>query len=122
MSVSVSKILGGVIAVFAFILALGWIAEGNDFFLFKVFAPKYEQVRRDTFEQSKAYNQGTIQNLRDAQRDYITAAADRRTGLGSVIIQQYADYPDDSLPKDLRAFMICLRQHQAETFDCSPGQ
>ena len=42
-------ILAGVLAFILFIvlmLGLGWIATGNDFFLYKYFAPKQEAVRR----------------------------------------------------------------------------
>ena len=45
------------------VCGVGWLAQGNDFLLFQFFAPKYEAVRRETFEQSKAYNQGMIQEL-----------------------------------------------------------
>lgn len=116
-----SQIILSVLGAIVLLLGLTWIFQGNDFFLYQKFAPQYEQTRRQVFEKSKAYNQGTIQNLRDAERDYITAPPDRRAGLGSVIIQQYADYPDENLPNDLRVFMSCLRSHQAQSFDCSPG-
>lgn len=115
------QIIAAVIGAIALLIGLGWIIRYNDLATTKVFAPKYEEVRRETFEQSKSYNRGTIQNLRDAQMNYISAPADRRAGLGSVIIQQYADYPDDKLPNDLRAFMSCLRNHQGQEFNCAPG-
>lgn len=115
------KIVATAIGVVVLILGLGWIAQGNDFFLYQYFAPKYANVGRQVFEGSNSYNRGTIQNLRDAEQNYITAPADRRIGLGSTIVQQYADYPDNQLPNDLHAFMGCLRQHQTDSYDCSPG-
>ena len=51
------KVVGSVLGIVVVCLGFGWIATGNDFFLYKVFAPKYEQVRRETFEQTKSYNQ-----------------------------------------------------------------
>jgi hypothetical protein len=101
------------------LLGLGWLFTGNDFLQYKTFAPKYEQVRRETFEHSRAYNAGTISNIRSAQRDYITAPADRRAGLASAIVQQYADYPDDAMPNDLQHFMVCLRAHQNDGYNCA---
>ena len=47
----------GVILALALFMGLGWVAQGNSFFMYKFFAPKQEQVRRETFEQSKAYRQ-----------------------------------------------------------------
>ena len=64
------KATAATIGILVALLALGWLFTGNDFFLFKVFAPKYEQVRRETFEQSKAYRQGAIQELQNMQFQY----------------------------------------------------
>lgn len=116
-----SYIVGlGILAVIV-IIGLGWLGLGNQYAQNKVFAPANEAVRRETFEQSHAYNAGTVAQLRNAQREYIQVDPSRRAGLTSVIIQQAADYPDEALPADLRAFMTCLRQHQTDGFDCSPG-
>lgn len=116
-----AAVLAAIIALVVVSTGLGWFSSANNLAKEKVFAPAHEKVRRDTYEQSRSYNAGTIQNIRDAQSNYITAPPDRRAGLGSVIIQQYADYPDESLPRDLRVFMVCLREHQGQAFDCSPG-
>jgi len=114
-----SHVVLAVVAALVVLIGLGWLFDFNDYFHYKTFAPKYEQTRREVFEQSRAYNAGTIQNIRSAERDYITAPADRRAGLASAIVQQYADYPDEALPNDLRHFMQCLRSHQNDTYDCS---
>ena len=62
-----SHVIGLIIAFFVLMFGLTWAVQGNDFFMYKVFAPKYEQVRRTTFEQSKAYNQGMVQELQNMQ-------------------------------------------------------
>lgn len=95
-------------------LGIGWIAQGNDFFLYKTFAPKYEQVRRETFEQSKAYNQGVIQELQSMEFDYIRANKDQKLALRSIILHRSADYDMSKLPPDLANFINELR-HQEET-------
>ena len=98
----------GIACVIAF-LGLGWIAQGNDFFLYKTFAPKYEQVRRETFEQSKAYNQGMVQELQNMQFSYIQADDEHKAALASIIRHRAADYDLDRLPPDLRSFVLGLR-------------
>jgi len=108
-------ILAGVLAFILFIvlmLGLGWIATGNDFFLYKYFAPKQEAVRREVFEQSKAYNQGMIQDLRAYQVAYINADTNHQAALANVILHQFADYPYDKLPYDLQQFMQTVRTKQ----------
>ena len=64
-----------IIAVVLGAFALGWIATGNEFFLTKTFAPKFEAVRRTTFEQSKAYNEGERKSF--AARSWTTRALSR---------------------------------------------
>ena len=99
-----------VIGFFVFVFGTAWIAQGNDFFLLKVFAPKYEQVRRDTFEQSKAYNEGRAQELRRMQGEYIKATPEQRVALASVIAHQFADANEATLPPDVMEFLHAMRQ------------
>lgn len=108
------KVIGiGIIALGA-ILGLTWLVQGNDFFMYKVFAPKYEAVRRDTFEQSKAYNQGMIQELQNMQFQYVQADADGKAALADVILHRAADYNmnDPRVPSDLRRFVEELRRER----------
>lgn len=97
--------IGFLIAIFA----LGWIIQGQDFFMFKVFAPKYEQVRRETFEQSKAYNQGMVQELQNMQFEYEKASPEHKAALRSIILHRAADYPPDKMPPDTAAFIQSLK-------------
>jgi hypothetical protein len=109
------KVLLGAVALFVgfiLLLTIGWVAQGNDFFMFKFFAPKYEQVRRETFEQSKAYNQGMIQELQNMQFEYIKADAEHRDALASIILHRAADYDEERMPADLRDFIHKLKGQQ----------
>ena len=106
------EFIGGFFIIILFIVAilgLTWIGQGNDFFLYKYFGPKYEQQRREIFEQSKAYNQGMIQELQAMQREYIKATPEQQESLASVIMHDYADYNDRNLPDHLRVFMSEIR-------------
>lgn len=91
-------------------LALGWLVQGNDFFLAKVFSPKMEQVRRETFEESKAYNDGMAQELDNMRFEYLKANKDQQEGLKSVILHRVAAYDVSRLPPDLRSFIERLRE------------
>lgn len=100
------------------ILLLGfvWLIQGNDFFLYKTFAPKYEQVRRETFEQSKAYNQGMVQELQNMQFKYVSEKdPEAKAALASIILHRAADYPLEAMPTDLRAFVEKLRSDRLGT-------
>ena len=99
----------GLLLAVVLLLGLGWLAEGNDFFMYKYFAPKREAVRREVFENTKSYTQGMIQELRGYQVAYVQANTNSQAALASVILHEYADYPDDKLPADLQQFMAKLR-------------
>jgi hypothetical protein len=94
-------------------IGLGWIGTANDLALTHFAQPKYEAIRRETFEQSKAYNQGMIQNLHTMQVSYIQADEAHKVVLGAVILHEVADYDVGNLPPDLQAFVRSLRTTQA---------
>jgi len=91
---------------------LGWVLTGNDLAMTKFFAPKYEQVRRETFEQSKAYRQGTIQELQNMQFKYEQAEPAHKAALAAIILRRAADFED--LPPDLRGFVQQLKNTQKQ--------
>ena len=110
-----STIVLSFIGAFLLILGLTWVAQGSDFFMYKVFAPKMEQVRRETFEQSKAYNQGMIQELQNMQFEYVKADKDHQAALASIILHRAADYDESKLPSDLREFVQKLKNERTAT-------
>lgn len=101
----------GVIGLCLF-LGLIWIIQGNNFFMYKVFGIKYENTRREIFEQSKAYNQGMIQELQNMQFEYIKANKDQKQALASIILHRSADYDVNKLPSDLREFITKLKTEE----------
>ena len=99
------KMIGcGVLALVG-LFAFTWLVMGNDFFLYKFFAPRQEAVRRQVFEQSKAYNQGMVQELQNMQFEYIKAEPAHKAALASIILHRAADYDVNQMPADLRAFI-----------------
>jgi len=99
----------GVLAVIV-LFALTWLVMGNEFFLYKIFAPKQEAVRREVFEQSKAYNQGMIQELQNMRFEYIKADKEHQVALASIILHRAADYDENRMPIDLRQFIHNLKE------------
>ncbi len=108
------KVVGAVIGVLVAILALTWIVQGNDFFMYKYFGPKYEQQRREIFEQSRAFNQGMVQELQNMQFEYVKAAAQQRDALASIILHRASGYNlnDPIVPADLRGFIDQLKRER----------
>jgi hypothetical protein len=98
-----------VVGVLVLILGLGWVLTANDLFMAKTFSPKYEQVRRDTFVQSQAYNEGMAQQVEDFHMEYIQATPDQKRMLAVNILHRTAGYDTSKLPPDDRMFLDSLR-------------
>lgn len=101
----------GVLVLMA-LVAVTWVVQGNDFFLYKTFAPKYEQVRHDTFKQSQAYNDGMANELYKMRSEYASAKDDQtRDAIADMILHRASQYDTTRLPRDLQAFIIKLRNN-----------
>jgi len=98
-----------VILILIVLMGLGWFVQGNEFFMYKFWAPKQEQVRREVFEQTKSYKQGTIQNLRRMQEEYVRADDAHKDSLSSIILHTADDVPEVEMPNDLKAFIGQLK-------------
>ncbi len=96
------------------ILGLVWIVQGNDFFMLKVFGPKVQEVQRQIFEESPSYQLGTIQELQDMRREYITSGPEEQIALRAIILQRADGYRGE-MPADLRAFINELELDQTQS-------
>lgn len=103
-------IAGGLVVTVAVLIGLIWLFTANDIALTHYAQPKYEAIRRETFEQSKAYNQGMIQNLHTMQMSYVQADDAHKAALAQIILHETADYDVSTLPPDLRSFVQGLHQ------------
>jgi hypothetical protein len=92
--------------------ALAWVVQGNDFFLYKVFAPRQENIRREVFENTKSYKQGMVQELQNLQVEYLKADKEHKQAIASIILQRSADFPEDQMPADLRQFIWGLKKER----------
>ncbi len=111
------SIILGVLGFIVLIVVCTWIFQGNEFFLYKVFAPQQEQVRRETFEESRAFNQGMVQELQNMQFEYVkTKDQNQKDALASIILHRAAGYNlnDPAVSPDLRSFIQQLRRERSE--------
>lgn len=103
---------GVVVLVLVVFLGLPWLIMGNEFFLNQYFAPKNEDVRRETFENSHSYQKGMIQEIENMRFEYEKADPSHKAGLASIILRRAADFGEDKLPAELKAFVQQLRREQ----------
>lgn len=106
------KILAGIfgaIGVIAVVIGLGWIVQGNSFFMFQVFAPKYEAVRRDTMIQSRAYSEATTREMYRLKLQYQQAKGDdEKATIRAMTLHEAEAFDRNRLPPDLQSFLIQL--------------
>ena len=102
------------LVILGLLFGLGWAVAYNDFNMFAFFAPKRAAVERKVFEETKSFNQGTIQELQNMQFEYVKAAPEAKAALASIILHRAADYPVDKLPDDLRVFITALRNERTK--------
>lgn len=95
------------------LLGFGWLLTGNNLAMQNFFNPKFEAVRRNTFEQSKAYNEGMVQELQNMQFEYIKADKDAKLALRAIILHRSANFNENNLPTDLYEFIQNLKRERA---------
>ena len=73
----------------------------------RFFNPKWESVRRQTFEQNKSYVHGSIQDLSKRYREYQEAPEEEKIAIGKLVAIEFAEF-DSSLinSPQLRSFLI----------------
>jgi hypothetical protein len=100
-------------AVLLTLFALGWVIQGNDFFMYQFFAPKYENVRREVFENTQSYVESKRQDLVKYRLEYMRAKTDEeKAALKFTIVQEFANFDEVKLTSpELRDF---LRQMKYE--------
>ena len=79
---------------------LGYIS----YLAYAFYAPKYEQVRYDTFKQSQSYNDGMLRDLQDLRMEYVKANDEQKAAIKYIAIHRFSVYDIDRLPVDLRVF------------------
>ena len=92
-----------------FIIGLGWLFEANDWARYTFWAPKYEQSRRQTYEQTKIYRQGSVQRLNTLCNQVTTADNDHKPMLNDIINQEFAEWNVQDVPDYLQGCLSRAR-------------
>lgn len=94
------------------ILSLVLIAmlAGGGYAIRKVLLPAEESLRREVYEDSKSYRDGTIRDLDNVRTQWLGASDDlQRKALADVALRRSVDFPEDALPEHLREWLSDLR-------------
>ena len=85
------------------IYGLGFLATGGDLAIYKFWAPKQENAKRQVFENTQSYVEGKIQNIEQECFAYHKADGAQKDALAGEIRNEATTVDLDKLPSDERA-------------------
>jgi hypothetical protein len=80
--------------------AVGFLATGSDLIIYRFWAPKQENARRQVFEHTQSYVDGKIQNISQQCFAYHNADGAQKEALAGEIRNEAATIDIDKLPID----------------------
>lgn len=98
-------VVGLIVALFV----VGFISAGGDLAMFKFWAPKYENAKREVFENTQSYVQGKVSYISSLRLDYEKATGDQKESLRRMIVTEASNVDNDKLPPDMRSFISDLK-------------
>lgn len=91
-------------------------AFGSLLFFMRMFAPAYDDARREAFEQSQAFYDGVTQELAQMQLDYARATTqEERDAIGSLVLHRTVAIDESRLSADQRAFVRQIKADRGGT-------
>ena len=101
------------IALLALILiyGFGFLATGGDLAIYRFWAPKQEAARRQVYEQTKSYRQGSIQRL-DTLCSQVSNSDDaHKPMINDVIDHEFAEWNTSDVPDYLQSCLANARRN-----------
>jgi hypothetical protein len=104
---SLPRIALGLLALTLVCYGLGFVATGGDLAIYRFWAPKMENAKREVFENTQSYVQGKTEYLSRLRFQYQNAqpGSAQQASLRSLIISEAALVDNAKLPGDLQAFV-----------------
>lgn len=78
--------------------------------IYKHMGGRYEESRREIFEESQAHVHGNIEHLNRLKLEYETAEAGHKPALRTAILTSFGSMNDSQWPPHLRSFIDNLRR------------
>jgi hypothetical protein len=103
--------IGGIgIGGFAILLSVIFGCGLFSFGYYKFFAPKYANVEREVFENTKSFNHGKVQDLVKYYEEYTKASIDEKESIRQLILMNFANFDSNKITNSaLKSFLISQR-------------
>jgi len=100
------KTLGTIIGTITLLITLVFITNIAGLTNYKFFAPKYENARREVFENTKSYRDGTKRDFDNLYVAYQTAKeTEEKTAILSVIRERVSGTPNELIPSNINQLL-----------------
>jgi len=103
-------VFGGLVLMIVF-YGFGFLATGGNLAIYRFWAPKQENAKRQVFENTQSYVQGKIQNIGQECFAYRKADGAQKDALAREIRNEAATVSLDKIPGDERA---CVSEARGE--------
>ena len=101
---------GGVMMTLLVLVVVGIMAVGG-LAILRYVAPEEERIRRDTYEESKSYLDGTVRDLDNLRLQWHAATNDvHRDAIASTALHRAADFPEDRLPDRIADWLGTIKE------------
>jgi hypothetical protein len=103
--------IGGIVALaLAALIALGFGIQLLNLEMFKFFAPKFEDAKREVFENTKSYTHGKAQDLGKYYEEYTKGTDEEKEIIKNVIQMNFANFDETKLDNyKLQQFLTKVR-------------
>lgn len=100
----------GIGAVFLILLVMAGLT-GGVYYIYDWAAPKYEETRRQTYEESQSYVRGKIQHISRMKREYETVESKgQRASIRQIVLDEVASFDRSKLPPHLLEWVEDLEE------------
>lgn len=101
-AVSISSLL--ILAGLVFIIGFSGLSY------YKFFAPKYANVERQVFENTKSFTHGKVQDLAKYYEEYNKSTEEEKESIRQLIIMNFSDFNSNNIKNNnLKMFLISQR-------------
>ena len=97
---SVGVVIAWILAVIVALTVLDWVGESVGLLKYGFFAPKYEKVRRETYEQTKSYRDGQFQRLDNLCDEVARTDDDHKSMIYDTIKHEFTLFKLDDINND----------------------
>jgi len=82
------------------------------FVQFQFFAPKYEDVKREIFENTQGYVEGKRQEALKYRLEYMRADSSSKQAIKATIVQSFANFDESKLSPELQNFVRDMKYNK----------